>query len=95
MKKRMIATFIAVILIAASVPALAEDVASAPDMIADVIIARPIGLVCIVVGTAAFIVALPFALASDSVEPVSRRLVVGPFKFTFTRPVGDFSSLNP
>jgi hypothetical protein len=64
-------------------------------MIADVLIARPVGLVSIVLGTAAFIVALPFAITSGSVEPVARTLVAAPCKFTFARRVGDFSSLEP
>jgi hypothetical protein len=92
MKKIVIAVLIGVTLITTSVPALADggpDVAAA--MIADVIIARPAGIVAIVLGTAAFIVALPFAAISGSVEPVARTLVADPFQFTFTRPVGDFS----
>ncbi len=92
MKKRLIAAFIALTLISTSVPALAEDTAYvATAMAADVIVARPVGLVAIVLGTAVFIVALPFAAISGSVEPVARTLVAEPSKFTFTRPVGDFS----
>jgi hypothetical protein len=92
MKKRVIATFIALTLISTSMPALADDGAYvATEMVADVIIARPVGLVAIVLGTAVFIVALPFAAISRSVEPVARTLVAEPCKFTFTRPVGDFS----
>jgi len=107
MKKMMIATFIVVTLILTSVPAFAEDGAGTPeettpdviierpiptsDMIVDIILARPVGFVSTVVGTALFIVALPFAIPSSSVAPVARTLVVFPFKFTFTRPVGDFS----
>ena len=95
MKRMIIATFIVVTLISSSMPALAEDDPGAPEMIADVLIARPVGLVTIVLGTAAFIVALPFALTSGSVEPVARTLVAAPCKFTFVRRVGDFSSLEP
>ncbi len=92
MKKELIAAFMALTLISASVPALAEDTAYvATEMAADVIIARPVGLVAIVLGTAVFIVALPFAAISGSVEPVGRTLVAEPCKFTFTRRVGDFS----
>jgi len=92
MKKMVIATLIALTLISTSVPALAEGNAyTATAMVADVIIARPAGLVAIVLGSAAFILALPFAAISRSVEPVGQTLVVEPCKFTFTRPVGDFS----
>lgn len=92
MGKMVIAAFIALTLIATSMPVLADDGAyAATAMAADVIIARPVGLVAIVLGTAVFIVALPFAAISGSVEPVARTLVAEPSKFTFTRPVGDFS----
>jgi hypothetical protein len=92
MKKIILAAFLVMTLISTSVPAFADDGASvAASMIADVIIARPAGLVAIVLGTAVFIVALPFAAISGSVEPVAKTLVAEPFQFTFTRPVGDFS----
>ncbi len=74
-------------LIVPSVPALAQEPG---PMMMDAIFVRPVGLAAIVFGTAVFIVSLPFALASGSVEPVGRALVVKPFKFTFTRPIGDF-----
>jgi hypothetical protein len=92
MKKMVIAAFIVLTLISTSLPAFADDGAhAATAMVADVLIARPAGLVAIVLGSAAFIVALPFAAISRSVEPVGRTLVAAPFHFTFTRPVGDFS----
>ena len=82
MKKIVMAALIVVTLITTSVPALVEGGASvAAAMVADVIIARPAGFVGTILGTAAFIVALPFALTSGSVEPVVRTLVVEPFKF--------------
>jgi len=95
MKKMISATFIVVILIVTSVPALAKDGAGAPDMIVDVLIVRPVGLVSIVIGTAAFIVALPFAITSGTVKPVAQTLVACPFTLTFKRPLGDYSSLEP
>jgi hypothetical protein len=92
MKKMIFATFIVVILISSSVPALAENFERAIFMVADVVVMRPVGLACIVVGTAAYVVTLPVALSSGSVKPVTRTLVTSPFEFTFKRPVGDFSS---
>jgi len=93
MKKMIIAAFMVVTLVSTSGPALAGD---GPDaaaaMVVDVFIGRPLGIVATVLGTAVFIVALPFATISGSVEPVARTLVADPFKFTFTRPVGDFSA---
>ncbi|MBZ0155826.1 MAG: hypothetical protein K8I29_06365 [Alphaproteobacteria bacterium] len=60
-------------------------------MIADTLIVRPLGIASLALGTAGFIVSLPFALTSGSVETTARELVGEPFHFTFTRPLGDFS----
>ncbi len=93
--KRVMVMFIVLTLILTAVPAFAEDQGSAPMMIADVLIARPVSFVYMVVTSAVYVVALPFAALSGSVEPVTQTLVVKPFKITFTRPVGDFSSMEP
>ena len=58
-------------------------------MVIDVPI-RILGLGLAVVGTAFFIVALPFALSSGSTGDAWDALVVEPFQFTFTRPLGKF-----
>ena len=93
MKKVVIAALVVLTLITTSLPALADGGASvAASMIVDVIIGRPVGFVGTILGSAFFVLALPFAALSSSVEPVAQTLVVDPFKFTFTRPVGDFSS---
>ncbi len=90
MKRIVVLTLIASFL-AASVPAFGYDgYDQAPLMIFDVVIVRPVSLAAIVVGTAAFIIALPFAATSGSVGPVARSLVAEPFVYTFQRPVGDF-----
>ena len=63
-------------------------------MIADVIVARPACLAATIIGSAFFVVALPVALASKSVNRAAEALVVKPAKATFTRPLGDFESIN-
>ncbi len=89
MKKVILIGMIVSIFIA--VPAFAE---SADDygMMVDVLAVRPVSLAATVFGTAVFIVALPFAIISGSVESVGRTLVEAPFRYTFTRPIGDFGS---
>jgi len=92
MKKTVIAALVVMTLISTSVSALADGGATvAAAMVVDVIIGRPAGIVATILGSAVFVLALPFAALSGSVEPVVQTLVVDPFKFTFTRPVGDFS----
>lgn len=62
--------------------------------IADVTVVRPGCLAATVIGSAFFIVALPFAAASGSVKETANTLVVQPAQATFTRPIGDFSTLR-
>jgi len=60
----------------------------------DVIIARPACLVATLVGTVIFVVSLPIAVTSGSVHDTANALVKQPAAATFTRPLGDFSSLR-
>lgn len=61
---------------------------------ADAVIARPCWFVATVIGAGIFIVALPVAAISNSVDKTARTLVVKPAHATFNRPLGDFSSLD-
>jgi len=56
----------------------------------DVLVARPISLAVTTLGSALFVVSLPFAAASRSTHETAQTLVVGPARDLFTRPVGDF-----
>jgi hypothetical protein len=60
----------------------------------DALVVRPACLVATVVGSAVFIVALPFAAASKSVKKTADMLVVKPANATFTRPLGDMDALK-
>lgn len=64
------------------------------NAIADVTLVRPGCFIATVIGSAFFVVALPFAAASGSVKETAHALVVAPAQATFTRPVGDFTSLE-
>jgi len=89
MKRTAAAMLIAVALALSSAPAFGYG--DGMSMTMDVLIARPAALAATVVGTAVFIVALPFAVTSGSVGMTACELVATPFKYTFVRPVGDFS----
>jgi len=65
---------------------------SAEAMTFDLFILRPLALACTVVGTAVYIVALPFNILTLNVVEPGRRLVVEPAKFTFTRDLGDLDN---
>lgn len=57
-------------------------------MTGDLLVARPIGLVMTAVGTAAFVVSLPFTLLAGSVSESAETLVLGPAASTFVRCLG-------
>jgi hypothetical protein len=61
---------------------------------ADVFLARPACLVATILGSAIFVIALPFAALSKSVHQTANSLVVKPVHATFTRPLGDFTTMT-
>lgn len=61
---------------------------TAAYMIGDLLVARPLGIVAAGVGTAAFLVSLPFTLMGDNVKEAADHLVVGPAHAAFTRCLG-------
>jgi len=74
-------------------PAFAyED--SSMEVVADVVAVRPVCLVATILGSALFVVALPVAATSKSLKRTANALVVRPGKATFTRPLGDYTSLD-
>ena len=60
------------------------------NMASDIIFARPLGLVATIVGSALFIVSLPFSALGGNVNKASQKLVVDPFNYTFKRPLRKF-----
>ena len=70
---------------------LPEERPGAFAMVIDVPI-RILSLGLAMVGTAFFIVALPFALSSGSTGDAWDALVAEPFQFTFTRPLGKYEN---
>lgn len=61
---------------------------SSSAIVFDVLFARPLGIVATAVGTAVFIVGLPFTIPARSVGVAAEKLIADPLKYTFTRPVG-------
>ena len=77
-----------------SYTARAEDV-SAEAMIVDGLLLRPAGIVATVLGTAVFVVTLPFSIPTRSVDKAAQKLVVDPARYTFVRPLGQVESSKP
>lgn len=68
---------------------IGDSAPSAGAVAADVLLLRPLSLIGTVLGTAVFIVGLPFEAIAGDVSDPARRLVVEPAKYTFTRPLGE------
>lgn len=94
---RVLAAFLSLVLTAVSIPAAAyssmedDETTDAPStfaMIGDIIVARPILLAMTVIGTAGFVLSLPFSALGGNVKESAQMLVVGPAKSTFARCLG-------
>jgi hypothetical protein len=64
------------------------------EVVGDLALVRPGCLAVTILGSAIFVVALPFAAMSGSVHSTADTLVGHPAAATFTRPLGDFTTLN-
>jgi hypothetical protein len=77
------------LLLSTTAPAIASGDTDPTSVVVDVAVARPFTLALTIVGSALFVVSLPFAATSGCVDKAAKTLVVAPAKDTFTRPVGD------
>jgi hypothetical protein len=93
MKTKLLTALCALTLLSSVTPGVAAEDKSL-NALADVALVRPGCFVATIGGTALFVVALPFAAMSKSVKKTAHTLITNPAKATFTRPVGDFSSLE-
>ena len=65
-----------------------DDGPNAFAMVGDLLVARPIGVVMTAVGTAAWVVSLPFTLLAGHAEEAAETLILGPGAATFVRCLG-------
>jgi len=63
---------------------------SAGAMVIDFVLVRPVAIVALVLGSAFFVVTLPFSAIGGNVKAAAKNLVVKPAKFSFVRPLGEF-----
>ena len=61
----------------------------AEDIIFDAVFLRPFGVLATAFGSIVFVVSLPFSLPGGNTHEVAQRLIVDPFRYTFTRPLGE------
>ncbi len=63
---------------------------SGPLMVADFLVARPLGLTSLVAGSVSFVVTLPFSALGKNVGQAFEYMIVDPAVYTFNRPLGGF-----
>lgn len=73
---------------------VAQEDGSPEVIAADVLIVRPVCLAATIIGSVLFVVSLPIALATKRTGETARKLVGLPARATFTRPLGEMSSLT-
>ncbi|MGD2186173.1 MAG: hypothetical protein PVI71_08595 [Desulfobacterales bacterium] len=59
-------------------------------MIYDFLVIRPIGVAATILGSAFWLVSLPFSASGDNVGTATEKLVKKPAAYTFKRPLGEF-----
>ncbi|MEH6589412.1 MAG: hypothetical protein V7746_04090 [Halioglobus sp.] len=65
-----------------------DDSPHAGVMVADLVIARPAGVVVTALGAAAFVVSLPFTLLGGNASDAAEQLMIRPAESTFVRCLG-------
>ena len=89
--RRLVATVLVACLVLPQALWAQEAVDDGPDgfaMVGDLLVARPIGVVMTAVGTAAWVVSLPFTLLAGHAEEAAETLILGPGAATFVRCLG-------
>ncbi len=71
------------------------DDVSAETILVDGLLLRPAGMLATLVGSAAFVITLPFSIPTRSVDKAAQKLVVDPARYTFVRPLGQVESPKP
>lgn len=59
-------------------------------MVGDMLLVRPLGIIGTTVGTALFVLSVPFSAAGGNTKEAYQKMVVEPAKYTFKRPLGHF-----
>jgi hypothetical protein len=66
----------------------ADEKPNAGAMVADLLVARPLGVAFTAIGTAVFVLSLPFSAAGGNVPDAAEKLVLEPARETFVRCLG-------
>jgi hypothetical protein len=95
-RKRMVVLLtVLALVVVPSMSCFAQDLEHDDDIIAgkmagDALVVRPLGLCATVIGGVVFVVSLPFSALGGNTASAYKYLLADPFKFTFSRPLGEF-----
>ena len=68
--------------------AIIDESPNAGVMVADLVVARPVGVLITAAGTVAFLASLPFTLLAGNASDAAETLMIGPATNTFMRCLG-------
>jgi hypothetical protein len=91
--KRLLIIFLTLMMILTSSMAFASiNNHDATNVVVDSLVLRPLGFAATVFGSIIFVISLPIAAITKSVDETAKVLVEEPFKYTFVRPIGKIES---
>ena len=93
MKTKVLTAIIALTLLSCATPGYAYQDRSL-DVVFDAALVRPSCVIVTAAGSVLFVAILPFAAMSGSVHSTAHTLIEVPARAAFTRPVGDFTSIE-
>lgn len=59
------------------------------DVVADVLLYKPVGLAALIGGASIFVISLPIAAITRSIDTTANVLLKQPFDYVFVRPIGE------
>jgi hypothetical protein len=71
-------------------PEAQAEASDGEAMLFDAVVVRPFGILATAIGSAVFVVTLPFTAATKNTSDAYEKLVVDPAQYTFNRKLGDF-----
>ncbi len=90
-KLNLVATVVLSVMLVLPAIATAKSVEEQPSgfaMTGDLLVARPLGLVFLAIGSVVYVASLPIALVGGNAKDVARTLVVDPAREVFIRCLG-------
>jgi len=90
--KKIVAILITLFILASASVVYAGGQPDTTNMVADIMLIRPLGFAALIGGSVLYIVSLPIAAITHSTDRTYEAFVKEPCDFVFKRPIGQFSS---